>query len=73
MLVGIDSISQDYLQTMGIPMVRGQGFDSSVREESVKVVIINEAAAHRFWAKDDAVGKRFKFFLGKMTGDRSLG
>ena len=61
-LVGIDNISPDYLQTMGIPMVRGQGFDSSVREDSVKVVIINEAAARRFWPDADAVGKRFKFF-----------
>lgn len=61
-LVGIDSISADYLQTMGIPMIRGQGFDSSVREDSVKVVIVNEAAARRFWPDADAVGKRFKFF-----------
>src|SRR5262249_18542129 len=30
----VDSISPDYLQTMRIPIVRGQSFDSSVREDS---------------------------------------
>lgn len=58
----VDSISPDYLQTMRIPMVRGHGFDSSVREDSPKVTVINESAAQRFWPHEDAVGKRFKFF-----------
>src|SRR5256885_5830839 len=58
----IDPVAPDYLQTMGIPLLRGQNFDSSVREESPKVAIINEAAAKRFWPNEDAIGKRFKFF-----------
>ncbi|HYL91809.1 MAG TPA: ABC transporter permease, partial [Alphaproteobacteria bacterium] len=48
-LVTIDSVSSDYLETMGIPLLRGRGFDSSVREDSPHVVIINETAARRFW------------------------
>jgi predicted permease len=55
-------VAPDYLQTMGIPLLRGQNFDSSVREESPKVAIINEAAAKRFWPNEDPIGKRFKFF-----------
>jgi predicted permease len=58
----VDSVSPDYLQVMRIPLVRGHGFDSSVREDSPKVVIVNETAANRFWGKDDPIGKRFKFF-----------
>jgi predicted permease len=58
----VDSVSADYLETMRIPIVRGHGFDSSVREESPKVVILNEAAAQRFFPNVDPVGKRFKFF-----------
>lgn len=62
MFAQVDNISPDYLQTMGIPLVRGQSFDSSVREDSPKVVVINEAAAKKFWPKQDPLGKRFKFF-----------
>ncbi len=58
----VDSISPDYLQTMRIPILRGRGFDSSVREDSPKVVVLNESAAKRFWPNEDAIGKRFKFF-----------
>jgi len=58
----VDSVSADYLETMHIPIVRGQGFDSSVREDSPRVVILNEAAAHRFFPDLDPIGKRFKFF-----------
>ena len=55
-------VSQDFLPTMGIPLLRGRNFDSSVREDSPKVAIINETAAKRLWPDQDAIGKRFKFF-----------
>jgi putative ABC transport system permease protein len=62
MLASVDNVAPDYLRTMGIPLMRGRDFDTSVREDSPKVAIINQAAAHRFWPNDDAIGKRFKFF-----------
>src|SRR6185437_12153962 len=61
-LTQTDNIAADYFQTMGIPLVRGRQFDGSDREESPKVAIINETAAHRFWPNQDPIGKRFKFF-----------
>jgi macrolide transport system ATP-binding/permease protein len=61
-LTQLGVVAADYLQTMGIPLLRGQNFDSSVREDSPKVAIINEAAAKRFWPNEDPIGKRFKFF-----------
>jgi len=62
MFAQVDSVSPEYLQTMHIPILRGQNLDSSVREDSFKVAIVNEAAARRFWPNDDPIGKRFKFF-----------
>lgn len=62
MFAQVDSVTPNYLQTMHIPLLRGQDFDSSVREESPKVAIVNETAAHKFWPKDDPIGKRFKFY-----------
>lgn len=61
-LVNIDGVAPDYLRTMGIPLVRGEDFSSSLREEDPKIAIINETAAHRFWRDQDPIGKRFKFF-----------
>jgi predicted permease len=61
-LTQTDNIAPDYFQTLGIPIIRGRQFDSSDREDSPKVAIINEAAARRFWPDQDPVGKRFKFF-----------
>ncbi len=58
----VDNVSPDYLETMGIPLLRGRSFDSSVREDSPKVVVINESAARRIWPNADPIGKRFKFF-----------
>jgi predicted permease len=61
-LTQTDNVAPDYFLTLGISILRGRQFDSSDREESPKVAIINEAAAHRFWPDQDPVGKRFKFF-----------
>jgi predicted permease len=58
----ISEISPEYLKTMGIPLVRGENFDSTVREDSPRVTIINEAAAKQIWPNEDPIGKRFKFF-----------
>ncbi|HST79718.1 MAG TPA: FtsX-like permease family protein, partial [Verrucomicrobiae bacterium] len=58
----LGAVSSDYLQTMGIPLLQGRGFDSSVREDSPRVAIINETAAKQIWPNQDPIGKRFKFF-----------
>ncbi len=58
-------VSPEYLQTMGIHMVRGDLFDSTVREESPRVAIINETAARQIWPNEDPLGKRFIFFRDK--------
>jgi len=55
-------VSPEYLQTMDIAMVRGQGFDSTIRENTPHVAIINETAARQIWPNEDPIGKRFTFF-----------
>lgn len=61
-LISIASVTSGYFATMGIPIIRGQVFDTSVREDSPKVAIINEEAARRFWPGRDPLGKRVKFY-----------
>jgi putative ABC transport system permease protein len=45
---------------MGIPMRQGRPFADSDKKDAPAVVIINEAAARRFFPNEDPLGKRFK-------------
>jgi predicted permease len=51
-------VSVDYFQTMGIPLVRGRAFTERDHDGSGNVVVINEAAARRYWPNDDPIGQR---------------
>jgi predicted permease len=62
LLVQTNDIGPRYFETMGIPILGGRHFAETDTETSPKVVIINEAMANRFWAGEEAIGKRFKFF-----------
>ena len=61
-LVQVNSVSPGYLDTLGIPLMRGRDFVNSDATGAPLVVIINETMAQRFWPGEDAIGKRFKFF-----------
>lgn len=51
-------MTQDYLRTMSIPLLRGRAFDESDDESSMRVVLINETLAAREWPGEDPVGRR---------------
>jgi predicted permease len=53
-------ISPNYFQAMGIPVRQGRPFADSDNKDAPAVVIINEAAARRFYPNEDPLGKRFK-------------
>ncbi len=48
----------NYLQTMGIPLLKGRMLDDRDRLAS-KAVLVNQAMADRFWPGKDPLGKRF--------------
>jgi predicted permease len=51
-------VSNGYFQTMGIRLVRGREFTGHDAEGSGPVVVINEAAARRYWPNDNPIGQR---------------
>ncbi|HUF25621.1 MAG TPA: ABC transporter permease [Gemmatimonadaceae bacterium] len=53
-------VSDDYLRTMGIPLVRGRGFTATDREGAPGVVLVSEALAHRYWPGEDPIGRRIR-------------
>jgi macrolide transport system ATP-binding/permease protein len=61
-LVQVNSVSPGYLDTLGIPLLRGRDFSLNDTTGAPLVVVINETMAQRFWPGEEAIGKRFKFF-----------
>ncbi|HZR26805.1 MAG TPA: ABC transporter permease [Vicinamibacterales bacterium] len=61
-LVQITVASAHYLETLGIPLIRGRALSDSDQPNTPSAVVINETMAKRFWPDQDPIGKRFKFF-----------
>src|SRR5688572_19519890 len=52
-------VDDGYFETMGIPIVRGRGFQRTDAAGGPAVAIVNETLARRYWPQRDAVGSRF--------------
>lgn len=51
----------DYLDTLGIPLVRGRFFGLEDRADAAPVAVVNETLAGRFWPDGEAIGERLTF------------
>jgi predicted permease len=54
------TVSGDYFQAMGIPILAGRVFSDRDRESSGLVAVIDQSMANRYWAGRDPIGRRFK-------------
>jgi putative ABC transport system permease protein len=52
-----NSITRNFLSTMGTPILRGHGFEPRDEAPGTTSVLINEQMAQRFWPGEDPVGK----------------
>jgi len=55
-----DEVSEDFFQTLRVPLRQGRFFNAQDNQESVPVAIVNETMARRFWPGEEASGKRFR-------------
>jgi putative ABC transport system permease protein len=55
------AVSNEYLQMMGIPLRRGRYFTDHDTPETLRVVIVDETLARRYWPDEDPIGKRVAF------------
>jgi putative ABC transport system permease protein len=55
------SISPDYFSALGLKLIDGRPFQSSDKEGAPRVVIINQAAADRYFPGGKAVGNKLRF------------
>jgi putative ABC transport system permease protein len=54
--VGYVSVSEGYFRTLQIPLVAGRGFDTRDRSGAPGTILVNQAAARRFWPGESPVG-----------------
>ena len=52
-----NEISPSYFQVLGVPLLRGRFFDDQDRQGSEPVVIINDAAARKYFPGEDPIGQ----------------
>src|SRR5262249_20600332 len=60
-------ITPAYFQTMTERLIEGRAFETSDRENTVPVVIVNQTLARRWWPHGDAIGQRIRFAQQKDT------
>lgn len=55
--VCFNEVTQNYFDTMDIPIVRGRGFTAEEASTGAAVVVVSESAALRLWSGGDALGR----------------
>jgi putative ABC transport system permease protein len=53
-------VSSNYFQLLGIPIVRGRGFEARESSSEQHVIIVSESTARKFWPGEDPIGKRVR-------------
>jgi putative ABC transport system permease protein len=57
---GCNAVSPGYFETMHIPLLLGRDIRETDNQNSMRIAVINQAMAERFWHGLDPIGKRFK-------------
>jgi predicted permease len=61
----ITVVNESYFSTVGQPLLRGRSFNSGDNADGVKVMIVNQSLASRYWPGEDPVGKNVSFDNGQ--------
>ena len=61
-------VSNGFLQSMGVPIVRGRNFSAQDSQTSTPVVLVNQSFARYFFPNQDPIGKHFGLVSPKNSG-----
>ncbi len=57
-------VSAGYLETLGVPLVRGRLIDEQDTSTGPPVAVINQAMSAVHWPDENPIGRRFRFGMG---------
>jgi predicted permease len=63
-----DRVSTHFLDSIGVPMVRGRDFSSQDTAASPQVVIVNQTFVKRFFPNQDPIGQHFGIDFPQYSG-----
>jgi macrolide transport system ATP-binding/permease protein len=63
-----DRVSPHFLDTIGVPIVRGRGFSALDTVTSQPVAVVNQAFVKRFYPNEDPLGKHFGLDFPQYSG-----
>jgi predicted permease len=63
-----DRVSSGFLDSIGVPIVRGRGFNQQDTAASPQVVIVNQAFVKQFFPKQDPIGRHFGIDFPQYSG-----
>jgi predicted permease len=58
--VYVQKVRQNFLDTMGIPVLAGRNLNSQDAEKAPKVAVVNETFARKYFSDESPLGRRFK-------------
>ena len=61
-------VSEHFLQTVGVSIVRGRDFSAQDTQNSTPVVLVNQSFARQFFPNQDPIGKHFGLMSPKNSG-----
>jgi putative ABC transport system permease protein len=61
-------VSPDYLQTLGVTLVKGRLIEKADRAQTLPIVVVSEEFAHQAWPEEDPIGKRVR----RLRGDQAF-
>lgn len=63
-----DRVSPQFLDALGVPIIRGRGITDRDTQAGQPVAIVNQEFVKRFYPKDDPIGKHFGIDIPEYSG-----
>lgn len=60
-------VTSDYFATLQIPLVAGRAISEQDQSETMRIAVVNEAFAQRYWPNQDPLGKQLDQGFGPTT------
>ena len=61
------AVSPGYLETLGVPLVRGRALSATDRTDGEPIALVNETFARTAWGDRDPVGETFGIYGGRRS------